>query len=683
MQAPNTSSLPRIQRIQRNLRSLQPDVWHDKSVRQEAVLESVQDRSHVAESKQSLNSLAGPSRVKVPLPTTAGFSDSPKHPEPITNRFAKSAKEWWHYVRGRPGGKVQQGDDGRQNGRRKVQQGDDGRQNGQRKVQQGDDGRRNGRRKVQQGDDGRQNGQRKVQQGDDGRRNGRRKVQQGDGGWRNGQRKVQQGDDGRELAPRVPVRVSFPRPQGELPVSSHAPLAGDAGLVERAAKIHPVLPARCAGGVELEAHDGSSMPEDRGADTDEADVALLLSRAGNIRHKLLQTRRKTSAFWNIVRFTAYVICYLFLLGMHWGDTIANGRAHVDAISSSIHPVDTRLTQDSPMLEWITSTVRAIWDGQVCGDGYCDAPLEFPAFGPLGCKVDCGSQQPLIPIMAVLQANFSSRGSSQDVLQLWTSVRWNLCTARTGVSAARLPALCWYSEDQALPRYGSDPWMSTSAHFDLRPGRWFLRIHGDYTQTVRGALYDISNSTSPQSLSTYPPWEACQRPSEEPPSPRLMARHLLAQTPSNKTLAGHAEPLDVPQARASEAQLSGARHHQAPLRSLAQAPESVSPTESPTILITEEADDEGAAQQGRQGVHAGVRQGRQGVHAGARQGRQSVHAGAAGSQGVHAGAAGEAECACWRGRGGRVCMLARQERQGVHAGAAGEAGCACWRGRGVP
>lgn len=34
-------------------------------------------------------------------------------------------------------------------------------------------------------------------------------------------------------------------------------------------------------------------------------------------------------------------------------------------------------------------VSEVWKEQVCGDGVCDSPLEFKAFGELGCKTDCG------------------------------------------------------------------------------------------------------------------------------------------------------------------------------------------------------------------------------------------------------------------------------------------------------
>ena len=35
-------------------------------------------------------------------------------------------------------------------------------------------------------------------------------------------------------------------------------------------------------------------------------------------------------------------------------------------------------------------VPLIFTDPTCGDGVCDAPAEFPAYGRFGCAADCGS-----------------------------------------------------------------------------------------------------------------------------------------------------------------------------------------------------------------------------------------------------------------------------------------------------
>ena len=51
-------------------------------------------------------------------------------------------------------------------------------------------------------------------------------------------------------------------------------------------------------------------------------------------------------------------------------------------------------------------VSSIWTGHRCGDGTCDYPYEFKAYGELGCQQDCGAETDLHPILVVLQGFFN-------------------------------------------------------------------------------------------------------------------------------------------------------------------------------------------------------------------------------------------------------------------------------------
>eukprot|EP00854_Cymbomonas_tetramitiformis_P028939 gene28939-35953_t len=126
----------------------------------------------------------------------------------------------------------------------------------------------------------------------------------------------------------------------------------------------------------------------------------------------------------------------------------------------------------------THDVDKVWQARECGDGYCDEPLEFPAFGSLGCRVDCGLQRTLVPVLIVIHTDLTRlEGTSEHMQELWRTVRWNLCTRRTHATVMHLQPLCWYSEDRHLPRYSSRA-MTTSEEFELPPGRWYIRILGD-------------------------------------------------------------------------------------------------------------------------------------------------------------------------------------------------------------
>jgi len=64
-------------------------------------------------------------------------------------------------------------------------------------------------------------------------------------------------------------------------------------------------------------------------------------------------------------------------------------------------------------------VQTVWKDPYCGDGRCDDPLEFPAFGNLGCAVDCGTFANVTTIRVVMSTNFHSEADR-------AASSWNLC-----------------------------------------------------------------------------------------------------------------------------------------------------------------------------------------------------------------------------------------------------------------
>ena len=64
----------------------------------------------------------------------------------------------------------------------------------------------------------------------------------------------------------------------------------------------------------------------------------------------------------------------------------------------------------------------------CGDGACEPPFEFPAFGRFGCKADCGTFTNVTPIVYSIDTNFPDEGAR-------SAASWNLCMTSPIV-------LCW-------------------------------------------------------------------------------------------------------------------------------------------------------------------------------------------------------------------------------------------------
>ena len=60
-------------------------------------------------------------------------------------------------------------------------------------------------------------------------------------------------------------------------------------------------------------------------------------------------------------------------------------------SSSALPTPYSFDSRAAVLAWLSSSLVApLFSPTVCGDGVCHSPFEYPAFGSLGCPLDCGS-----------------------------------------------------------------------------------------------------------------------------------------------------------------------------------------------------------------------------------------------------------------------------------------------------
>ena len=154
---------------------------------------------------------------------------------------------------------------------------------------------------------------------------------------------------------------------------------------------------------------------------------------------------------------------------------------------------------------------SIWTGSVntCGDGQCDSPFEFPAYGDKGCETDCGLHTvqvgPLYPILVLLKGDFSNsalgRGNAES---LASTVTWNLCLRDENRREAGLEDVCWYEKSLAV-----DAQMVGTFPFTLPAGQWYLSIVGDYYNILTGSVYDSSNPTSLRELTVSPEWYSCE------------------------------------------------------------------------------------------------------------------------------------------------------------------------------
>jgi hypothetical protein len=86
-------------------------------------------------------------------------------------------------------------------------------------------------------------------------------------------------------------------------------------------------------------------------------------------------------------------------------------------------------------------VRPAWTDPVCGDGRCEAPWEFPAWGPFGCRADCGTQAAARRVVVAVTGDFTGH-ASLSARTLMAAASWNLCLDDAARRARGEADLCW-------------------------------------------------------------------------------------------------------------------------------------------------------------------------------------------------------------------------------------------------
>jgi hypothetical protein len=110
------------------------------------------------------------------------------------------------------------------------------------------------------------------------------------------------------------------------------------------------------------------------------------------------------------------------------------------------PTANKLTFSSPdqVLAYIGNrAVAPVFTDPVCGDGRCEAPWEFPAWGPFGCRADCGVQPNTTAVLVAVTGDFMGHESLSPRM-LMEHVRWNLCLDDAERRKRGQTDLCWWA-----------------------------------------------------------------------------------------------------------------------------------------------------------------------------------------------------------------------------------------------
>ncbi|CAI5459978.1 unnamed protein product [Closterium sp. Yama58-4] len=114
-------------------------------------------------------------------------------------------------------------------------------------------------------------------------------------------------------------------------------------------------------------------------------------------------------------------------------------------------------------------MQSLWADPTCGDGSCDRPFQFPAFGRFGCEADCG----MFPNRTSVVVRFSSHLDTQQAID---ESSWNLCMVNP-------VSLCWYEAFQPFPRGEAE----TSVALDIPDGDWVVLLNAP-AGGIRGTVH---------------------------------------------------------------------------------------------------------------------------------------------------------------------------------------------------
>ncbi|CAI7891251.1 unnamed protein product [Closterium sp. NIES-53] len=147
----------------------------------------------------------------------------------------------------------------------------------------------------------------------------------------------------------------------------------------------------------------------------------------------------TENFKNLLAFSLYTCLYLTVLYLQ-ADSSRNyevATSHNILLPPGVSgAVTNTLSGPEDFYTWLNDTIlQVVWKDPPCGNGVCERPLEFPAFGRFGCEADCGVLPALRPLTLRLSSAFAS-------LEYAQASSWNLCPQG-------LPSLCW-SVPRAFP-----------------------------------------------------------------------------------------------------------------------------------------------------------------------------------------------------------------------------------------
>ena len=228
----------------------------------------------------------------------------------------------------------------------------------------------------------------------------------------------------------------------------------------------------------------------------------------DLRQALRDRKRRGAAYMNLFSYAFFCIFYMVVVYVQ--SDVFNAFHVVSSVRQAFVPHDEdglplqRMNEPTEILDWLVDAAFPVWVNEVCGDGVCNAPVEYAAYGRFGCRPDCGVESKLTTMLLQVRADF--RDDLYSPLALMSAASWNLCRRDEEASKAGYPDVCWWEEDRTFTSIKENHLETVNIPSDTL---WFIRIEGDYMGRVVGSIFVSEGATLPW-VGTVPEWKACDR-----------------------------------------------------------------------------------------------------------------------------------------------------------------------------
>ena len=256
--------------------------------------------------------------------------------------------------------------------------------------------------------------------------------------------------------------------------------------------------------------DGGASDSDSDLDREaktkiDGDVSVI---AAELRASLREKRKRNIGYMNLCQYLFF--CLFYMLVVYIQSDALNAFNVLSSVRDAVVPMDTdgrpltKMGSPVDILNWLVGTAYPVWIDEVCGDGVCNEPFEFPAYGRFGCRSDCGPNTNLTTVLIQVRADF--RDDLYSPRALMSSATWNLCRRDEEAKKAGFPDICWWEEDRKFTKIKENHVETVNVPPDTL---WFIAIKGDYMGRVVGNIFLTERDDLPW-VGTMPEWKACKR-----------------------------------------------------------------------------------------------------------------------------------------------------------------------------